>query len=171
MTRPVLFLDIDGVLLAGRHWRDGHQARYPGKATKTVPPEMQWPMNELWRRAPHRIVVSSTWRRDDHCRDHLRAAGIVAPFHDDWRTPSGPVTRTDSIPMSLRLRPANSDREIADWLRRHPEVARYAIVDDDNDMLDEQRPYFVRTEFEEGLTAAHVDRLAAILGERSEQAA
>lgn len=157
--KPVLFLDIDGVLLAGRHWRDGHQDRHPGRAVYTIPPEMQRPMNELYRRAPYCIVVSSTWRRDDRCRNHIRAAGIVAPFHDDWRTPSG----LEPIPMSLLLRANTRGREIADWLARHPEVTRYAIVDDDSDMLDEQRPFFVKTDNEEGLTMAHVERLAALL--------
>jgi hypothetical protein len=161
---PILFLDIDGVLLAGRHWRAGHQERYPGKAIKTIPPEMQWPMNELYRRQQHRIVVSSTWRMDEECRDHIRRAGIVAPFHNDWRTGSGHSVIPGSTLVSADIR----GEEIADWLRRHPEVTRYAIVDDDSDMLDEQLPFFVQTRFEEGLTMEHVDRLAEILGEGGE---
>lgn len=157
--KPVLFLDIDGVLLAGRHWREGHQERYPGRAIYTIPPEMQRPMNELFRRAPYQIVVSSTWRRDERCRDHIRAAGIVAPFHADWRTGSGHFT----IPGSSLVRADIRGEEIADWLARHPEITRYAILDDDGDMLDEQRPFFVQTDFIEGLTMVHVERLAALL--------
>lgn len=39
--------------------------------------------------------------------------------------------------------------EIADWLR-NSEVDAYVILDDDRDMLDEQLPFFVRTDFEDG---------------------
>ena len=38
-----------------------------------------------------------------------------------------------------------------------------AIVDDDSDMLPEQRPMFVQTDYVEGLLPEHVDRLALIL--------
>jgi hypothetical protein len=35
--------------------------------------------------------------------------------------------------------------EIELWLKMHPEVSNYVIIDDDNDMLDNQRANFVRT--------------------------
>ena len=31
------------------------------------------------------------------------------------------------------------------WLKVHPEVSNYVIIDDDDDMLDSQRANFVRT--------------------------
>jgi hypothetical protein len=50
----------------------------------------------------------------------------------------------------------------SDW--RHPEVIRYAIVDDIDDFLPKQRRYFVHTSYDQGLLDKHVKRLAAILG-------
>lgn len=42
--------------------------------------------------------------------------------------------------------------EIAHWLAAHPEVTTWAIVDDDSDMLPEQRHRFVQTDFSDGLS-------------------
>jgi hypothetical protein len=53
--------------------------------------------------------------------------------------------------------------EIAEWLSRHPEVDRYAIVDDDSDMLPEQVPFFVQTSFETGMTDEHAAKLIEVL--------
>ena len=41
--------------------------------------------------------------------------------------------------------------EIQEWLDKHPEVTRYAILDDDSDMLPEQMPNFFKTTFQNGL--------------------
>ena len=40
--------------------------------------------------------------------------------------------------------------EIAEWLRNN-QVDNYVIFDDDRDMLPGQLPFFVRTNFEDGL--------------------
>lgn len=49
--------------------------------------------------------------------------------------------------------------EIADWLREHPEVTKYAIIDDDNDFLPDQRPNLFRTHWQSGLQDEHVDKI------------
>lgn len=43
-------------------------------------------------------------------------------------------------------------------------VGLYCILDDDNDMLDEQRPFFVRTCYYSGLTFSDMDKCVGILG-------
>jgi hypothetical protein len=58
--------------------------------------------------------------------------------------------------------------EIDEWLSRHTEVSRYAIVDDIDDLLPKQRRYFVHTSYDLGLLDKHVKRLAAILGEKED---
>ena len=42
--------------------------------------------------------------------------------------------------------------EIQEWLDEHPEVEKYAIIDDDDDMLPEQEENFFQTDFQTGLT-------------------
>ena len=43
-------------------------------------------------------------------------------------------------------------------------VVKYAIVDDNDGFLDEQRPYFVKTDGKLGVTPKDADRLIEILG-------
>src|SRR3546814_6841131 len=81
---------------------------------------------------------------DARCRDRLLAAGFKGIFHEDWRT-----RFHGELPDRWRNRRRGG--EIAEWLSRHPEVSVYAIVDDDSDMLPEQRHAFVQTRFEDGI--------------------
>jgi hypothetical protein len=55
-------------------------------------------------------------------------------------------------------------KEIDRWLKDHPEVEQYCIVDDDSDMLEEQMPYFVKTTYKEGLQFDHMEKICKILG-------
>jgi len=143
----VLFLDIDGVVLSGRElWASGNN-RY-------LPPAKIALVREVCDRTGCKIVVSSTWRRSDETRPMLQHAGLV--LHDDWRTD----WRNDyvgSIIIGQRR-----GVEIFRWLARHPGTA-YAIVDDDSDMLPEQMPYFVQTQYDDGIEREHVERLVTTL--------
>ncbi len=150
MTK-VLFLDIDGVILSGNALRETGDNRY-------LPPAAIALVNEVLDRTGAVVVVSSTWRMHADCRELLARAGLTR-LHDDWATPTG---RQMVGPLILgRTRGS----EIQDWLDRHPEVERYAIVDDDGDMLDHQRRYFVQTGFMGGIDDGTVDMLVEILGE------
>ena len=51
--------------------------------------------------------------------------------------------------------------EIQLWLDEHPEVRRYAILDDDDDMLEHQTPNFFQASCETGLTEELADRIVA----------
>lgn len=53
--------------------------------------------------------------------------------------------------------------EIKHWLQNNA-CSCYAIVDDDNDMLPEQSPYFVCTDGHEGLSFQDYSRLCALFG-------
>jgi len=144
---PILFLDVDGVLNShGSFVRNGEPV-WRVDADKVAL------LNEVVRRTGCHVVVSSTWRKGpedgpDGCREILRARGVRVRFPRDWRT--------DGSLDGIR------GGEIADWLRRNGSPP-YAIVDDDSDMLPEQQARFVQTNFEEGLTRAHADRLIALL--------
>lgn len=56
----------------------------------------------------------------------------------------------------------NRGAEIAAFLAKHP-GRRYAILDDDGDMLPEQQPFFVRTVSENGLTEVDARRVISVL--------
>ena len=144
----VLFLDIDGVLNCLSTWSQ------PRVGAHRLDPERIALLNEIVRRTGCLIVASSTWRHGDFAGPKslpsiLREYGLQAQFCPEWRTPD------------LGHEHSRGE-EIARWLSRNP-VGLYAIVDDDDDMLPEQMPRFVRTSFERGLTREHADRLIAIL--------
>lgn len=145
---PVLFLDLDGVILSGEELWASRDPRYIS----------EWKMqllNLLCMSTACRVVISSTWRSDDALRERLVAGGFAGHFHDDWRT-----TRRNIPGEHPRARRGCQIRE---WLSRHPKTPRYCILDDDCDMLPEQRPFFVKPRFTTGLTREHVTAAITIL--------
>lgn len=72
---------------------------------------------------------------------NLEKTKLLEFIHEDWRTKD--LHRFD-------LDKVRGD-EIAEWLSRHPEVTKYAIIDDDSDMLPEQMPHFVHTQAVDGI--------------------
>jgi len=145
----VLFLDVDGVLnshrsalgMGGMPW--AHELpdvrKFDHVAVGLV--------RGIAEAADAVIVLSSAWRTCDNWTDLGPALGLCI------------TARTPSL-----LGPRG--KEIAAWLAAHPEVERYAIVDDDADMLPEQMPFFVKTNMREGLTFDGAAKLAELLGIR-----
>lgn len=142
----VLFLDVDGVL----NNEEVFVSRRYGAAP--VCPECCGRLFRLLDATGAKVVLSSSWRGIPNLERRLRDRGVFRYVHKDKRTGH----------LSI-----NSDtrrgQEIAEWLSRHPEVKRYAIVDDDSDMLPEQQQFFVQTDFKTGLLDEHVTQLAVIL--------
>lgn len=54
--------------------------------------------------------------------------------------------------------------EVQEWLDKHPGVDKYVIIDDDSDFYDYQKPRFVHTNNEYGLTDDHVEDIVQLLG-------
>jgi hypothetical protein len=158
----ILFLDVDGVL--------NHRACFsPSRGGSPLCPDAIARLQGLVKRTQCHVVLSSTWRTMDGFVDRLAAAGgFPRPHPTDWRTIEMPPTvkKGQSPGPSVLVPGVNIPKrgdEIAEWLSRHPEVGRYAIVDDDADMLPEQLPFFVQTTFETGLLDEHVAKLEQIL--------
>jgi hypothetical protein len=124
MTK-VLFLDLDGVVNS-RSTTDFKNKLWP------VDPYMAFMVGKIGLDTDCEFVLSSSWR---HHPDGVAAANKI-------------VTISDITPTLSGIR----GEEIQAWLDQHPEVDRYAIVDDDADMLPEQQPNFFKTTFETGLT-------------------
>lgn len=154
----ILFLDVDGVLNSVATFKARSQdAEY----RPPLDPELVGRLFRVVQATGCKIVLSSTWRNSEASVEELRDAGIMDLCHEDWRTGIAPLKRQGCIIIS-RVR----GTEIAEWLSRHPEVETYAIVDDDSDMLPNQRERFVQTSFHDGLLDEHADRLIALLDSR-----
>jgi hypothetical protein len=143
----VLFLDIDGVLNSRRSVVafNGYPHSFEGKDRERFDWVAVGLIRALCQETGTAIVLSSSWRILHSV--HECANGLDLPIF--YRTPSLSKCR---------------GAEIAEWLSEHPEVTAYAIVDDDSDMLPEQKQYFVQTTEKNGLTIENWADLKRILG-------
>lgn len=143
----VLFLDIDGVLNSERT-----RVAFKGLPHDLTPEHLAMfdpvglnMIRGLCARGDVSVVVSSAWRITHDWDAIGRALGLPTM----GRTPSLLGCRGD---------------EIAAWLREHPEVDTWAILDDSDDMLPEQRPFFVRTDLYDGIRWRDFERLCTLFG-------
>lgn len=145
----ILFLDIDGVLLPG-HWLMQHRdPRY-------IQPAKVELLNLICQETGCIVVVSSTWRFDDDCRDRLIRAGFTGEFHDHWRTLLQDEPDEDGLYFA---KPRSY--EIQHWIDAHkPE---HFVVLDDLPHAFNDKSVFVRTDFDIGLTLMHVKDAIKIL--------
>jgi hypothetical protein len=108
----VTFLDIDGVLNCKR-------TPNPRKLPYVVDPLLLKRFLRLVDRTGAKVVLSSTWRYDP--------AGLFSAKY--WGIPY-----IDVLP-DMPKRPRRD--EILAWLKAHPETDRFAVIDDEDDELDE----------------------------------
>jgi hypothetical protein len=108
----VLFLDIDGVL-------NCPATRNPRQFPYVVDQRLLARLRKLLDRTKAKVVLSSTWRLDP--------VGLFAAKH--WGVPF--IGVCPDKPRSPRC------KEILSWLADHPTATRYAVIDDEDDELDE----------------------------------
>lgn len=127
---------MDGVMNRG-----GHEE-------STLNPELIAVFKAMLPRTGAQVVISSSWKHNTFMLDLIR--GSVFEFID--HTPYVPV---EGISDSTRRRGV----EIQAWLDAHPEVTRYAIIDDTGIMFEHQLPNFFKTEPSVGLTREIAERV------------
>jgi HAD domain in Swiss Army Knife RNA repair proteins len=108
----VIFLDIDGVL-------NCKKTPNPRDLPYVIDKRLLHTFQRVVSRTRAKVVLISDWRHDP--------AGLFSARHRG-------LNYADVVP-DLRRRPRGE--EILAWLRDHPEVTRYAVIDDDDDGLDE----------------------------------
>ena len=133
----ILFLDVDGVL---NNVNSSVGEMFP------VEPYAVLLVDRIVQATGCQVVLSSSWRHMPDWRDVLKKAAPSIELLD--RTPRYSSSTKYKIDESALCRGHN----IQDWLDEHPEVERYAIVDDSADMLKEQVPNFFKTSWSTGLT-------------------
>jgi hypothetical protein len=107
----VIFCDIDGVL-------NCKSTPNPRKLPYVADPKLVERFRELLERSGAKAVLSSTWRYDP--------AGLFSAKY--WGIPF--IGTTPDLPKKPRC------MEILAWLKEHPEVTRFAVIDDEDDELD-----------------------------------
>lgn len=145
----VIFLDYDGVINKIDPEGKYHTPTLMvGDIMTMADPELVYTLNLLVDRTGAEIVLSSSWRHHPEWRESLAASGVIKPLLD--RTPRRlPEGMVDTM----------RGDQIAYWLSQHPEVEKYAIIDDDSDMLESQKENFFQTDVKEGLTQEIADNI------------
>lgn len=149
----ILFLDIDGVLNSTRsvtafgnyphpHDIEVSQSRFDWVAVGLI--------RKLCQETGANIVLSSTWRKGGN-RQKL-AKILDLPIVGETPEKIG----------------GHRGYEIAEWLKSHS-PKKFAIVDDDTDMLESQLPFFVNTSHEEGLLYSDFKKLRDLLSIKPEK--
>lgn len=163
--RPVLFLDIDGVLNSAEWMRAGHMRPHRGPRQSSFDPAACARLERVLRTTGAQVVISSSWRithTTDAIESMLRERGAVSAVVIGETPRLGATRRHPADGGSTTFGRTQRGDEIAAWLRKHPEVTRWAIVDDDNDM-GALRGRLVRTSWARGLEEVHVDALIRAL--------
>jgi hypothetical protein len=122
----IIFLDIDGVICV--NWIDQIDEFGHGFNNDYVKN-----LQTIIEKTDAKIVISSTWRKSG-----------LPEMQRMWEMRNLPGKVIDITPVLWTKR----GEEIAEYLRENP-CDSYAIIDDDNDFLDEQKPFFVRTSVNE----------------------
>lgn len=137
MNTRVIFLDYDGVVNTPMWNSDGTVCSYgfPKQGKVNNFQAVQW-LSEACQKFGYDIVVTSTWRLDPNYKECLINGGLRPGIEI--------LGRTDSIRDVCR------GAEIKKYLDEHPEIDYYIIVDDEADILPEQRGHFVMTNGDTG---------------------
>jgi len=122
----VIFLDMDGVLN-----RSSKQA---------IDLDLVQNFKGILSQVDVKVVLASTWRQNPGNIQFIKTN--VCDISD-----CTPVIQVEGFD-DTQLRGLC----IAAWLKQHPEVERYAVIDDAAWMLENQLPNFFRTNGAEGLT-------------------
>ena len=145
--RKILFLDIDGVLNS-ENWYENCYKR--GELNDDLDPVLVQRLNKL----DCEVVISSSWGCDNgQTWKALRRKGFnlkVIGYTEHHEMGSDWIVRGNSIKKWLYDNCRGIDYQ-------------YAILDDDDDMLLEQKDHFVQTDFRHGVTDEHIEQIQKIL--------
>lgn len=155
--KKIIFLDFDGVLNSIEWYTTDNENRTKG----SFDPECIRRLNQIIEETGAKIVLSTSWRSDPDIVDLVKAIGIKGEV----------IGKTDYLNNSFIVR----GNEIKKWLsdnklytysdptlNRSPGF-RYIILDDDGDMLLEQKHNFIHVDPEIGLCDADVEQAIQIL--------
>ena len=170
----IIFLDIDGVLNSEKWYIERFDKNlYPNLENYPLcefDPLAIEQLNLLTDKTNAKIVISSTWRMGrtiDELKKLFEEVGIkgeiigITPhltFNDGYG-----VERGNEINILIDLNCIRWWDKIFDEKEKNITLESYVILDDDPDMLLEQKDNFVRTSWRDGLTALHTRKAIKIL--------
>lgn len=149
----ILFLDIDGVVNKRENYNPAIKNNlYP------IDAYCAFLVGRIQLQTSCEVVLSSSWRHYPEAVQNVseRIVKLLDKTgHHKW---DGKIRHARGRDWPHELR----GDEVNDWLKKHPEVEVYAILDDDSDFYDDQ-PLF-QTTFKEGLTDEIAEAVIEHLG-------
>jgi len=140
----IVFLDIDGVLVNKQY------SALQAKDMRKFDPDCVKQLNRLLEAGDANVVVSSTWR--------LGYTSLQDLQHMLWDQ----GVACDVVGTTPQLDGVRGE-EIQEWLDVSDlDIESFVILDDDSDMAH-LLPFLVKTTFDRGLIAEHVDRALEVL--------
>jgi len=149
----IIFLDIDGVLNHHKcRWCFDHVSRKSFFVEEGdeftgflgMDPERVKIVLDIVEKTGAKIVLSSTWRKHNDWLETMVANGFnsdlfVGRTIHDWEMIRG--------------------QEIQAWIDEHQDLKKFAIIDDDSDMLPSQFDSFFQTSFATGITPEIAEKI------------
>jgi hypothetical protein len=166
MERPIVFLDIDGVLNSAQWYAQAGSRREKGESgpsterellERSIDPACVQRLNRLLQLTGATVIVSSSWRKNHGLSEIvsiMKARGFCGEVVGTTSSDDGTLSRGG---------------EITRWLEKNfPLGAAYVVVDDE---VETGLPaeVVVVTSNDTGLTDEDVDRAIAILSRRSDK--
>ncbi len=150
-TMKIIFLDIDGVINPWSGGGERHEriGRFGKVAVESL--------NLILEAVPEvSIVISSTWRLDRTLPE------MKEIFSESGINPDRLVDVTPDLRRyegNIRHDPGRNE-EIQAWLDQHPEVEKFAVIDDvDYEQMEGLEEHFFQTVFEVGLLLEHTGKI------------
>ena len=153
----IVFLDIDGVLNSDDWYKSG-EAKKAYEKTKIVSdyhfdPSAWSLVEKLLIETGAKIVLSSSWRNF-----------TLESTLKDFTGTKFEVLNKYIVGITPRSRLRNRGKEIETFIKNTDiKIDKYVIIDDDTDFNTEQLPYFVRTDWFQGITEENYNKAKKIL--------
>lgn len=153
----ILFLDIDGVVNSETFYTKRANGEYGDKPypLSEFDPEAVAQVSRIINETGANLVISSSWRHTDGLRSIFKNVGL-----------RGRALDFEITPYLGTIRGLEIKKYIDEYPNKHngDEIETYCIVDDDIDMLYEQKDNFVKTDaYYGGLTKEKADEVIRIL--------
>jgi len=167
----IIFLDIDGVFNSTKWYVSRSQRlrfKDVGRDILEFDPDAVKIFNRVIKETDAKVIVSSCWRRGStqYLKDLFSMVGIVCDVMGETPKLSWECAHPGiSIPRGTEIRCVLNKMNYPcyKWSTVTTEVETYCIIDDDGDMLLEQKDNFVQTHFDYGLTEKDAEKVVTIL--------
>ena len=176
----IIFLDVDGVLNSDEfsRWCVAHKEFMKEGGHHHISPWLVEKVIKICDETGASIVMSSSWRlwSVDQTLKNLASKRDLRPVLDRL---VGITPRTDERYRGAEIKYfldccknnyfyTKSGEQLSNGKYTFSKNPKYVIIDDDDDMLDEQLPFFVHTDFLVGITDDDVKEAIKILNNTDE---